>query len=80
MPYGSLDEAIELAKRGRGSLCGSLFTANASTARHVVLGVAPYHGRIMVLDRSSAKESTGHGSPLPVLSFALERSSTMMRP
>ena len=67
MPYATLDEAIELAKRGRGSLCGSLITANATTARTVVLGVAPYHGRLMVLDRSSAKESTGHGSPLPNL-------------
>jgi oxepin-CoA hydrolase/3-oxo-5,6-dehydrosuberyl-CoA semialdehyde dehydrogenase len=67
MPYGTLDEAIELAKRGRGSLCGSLFTADVRTARQVVLGVAPYHGRLMVLDRSSAKESTGHGSPLPNL-------------
>ena len=67
MPYESLDEAIELAKRGRGSLCGSLFTADAQTARQVVLGVAPYHGRLMVIDRSSARESTGHGSPLPNL-------------
>ncbi|MFI5230919.1 MAG: phenylacetic acid degradation bifunctional protein PaaZ [Gemmatimonadales bacterium] len=67
MPYGSVDEAIELAKLGRGSLCGSLFTADAKVARQVVLGVAPYHGRILVLDRSSAKESTGHGSPLPNL-------------
>jgi oxepin-CoA hydrolase/3-oxo-5,6-dehydrosuberyl-CoA semialdehyde dehydrogenase len=67
MPYGTLDEAIELAKLGRGSLCGSLFTADPMVARAVVLGVAPYHGRIMVLDRTSAKESTGHGSPLPNL-------------
>ena len=67
MPYATLDEAIELAKRGRGSLCGSLITADATTARKVVLGVASYHGRLMVLDKSSAKESTGHGSPLPNL-------------
>jgi oxepin-CoA hydrolase/3-oxo-5,6-dehydrosuberyl-CoA semialdehyde dehydrogenase len=67
MPYTNLDEAIELARRGRGSLCGSLFTADTAVARTVVLGTAPYHGRIMVLDRSSAKESTGHGSPLPHL-------------
>ena len=67
MPYATLDEAIELAKRGRGSLCGSLVTADPTTARKVVLGVAPYHGRLMVLDKSSAKESTGHGSPLPNL-------------
>jgi oxepin-CoA hydrolase/3-oxo-5,6-dehydrosuberyl-CoA semialdehyde dehydrogenase len=67
MPYASLDEAVELAKLGRGSLCGSLFTADAHVARRVVLGVAPYHGRLMVLDRTSARESTGHGSPLPNL-------------
>ncbi len=67
MPYSSLGDAIELAKLGRGSLCGSLFTADPKVAREVVLGVAPYHGRIMVLDRTSAKESTGHGSPMPNL-------------
>ena len=67
MPYDTLDEAVELAKRGKGSLCGSLFTSQGEVARKVVLGVAPYHGRLMVLDRTSAKESTGHGSPLPNL-------------
>lgn len=67
MPYRSIDEAIELVKMGRGSLVGSLFTANDATARDVVLGVAAYHGRLMVLNRHSAKASTGHGSPLPQL-------------
>lgn len=67
MPYRNLDEAIELARRGKGSLCGSLTTHDADVARKVVLGVAPYHGRLLVLDRTSAKESTGHGSPLPNL-------------
>jgi len=67
MPYASLDEAVELAKLGRGSLVGSLFTADPDTARTVVLGTAAYHGRIMIVDRTSAKESTGHGSPLPHL-------------
>jgi oxepin-CoA hydrolase / 3-oxo-5,6-dehydrosuberyl-CoA semialdehyde dehydrogenase len=67
MPYGSVDEAVELAKLGKGSLVGSLFTADANIARQVVLGVAPYHGRMLVVDRHSAKESTGHGSPMPHL-------------
>ncbi|MDF2776033.1 MAG: phenylacetic acid degradation protein paaN [Geminicoccaceae bacterium] len=67
MPYGAVDEAIELAKLGKGSLVGSLFTADENVARQIVLGVAPYHGRMMVVDRTSAKESTGHGSPLPHL-------------
>lgn len=67
MPYRNLDEAVELAKRGRGSLCGSLITADPAVARKVILGTAAYHGRMLILDRTSAKESTGHGSPLPNL-------------
>ena len=67
MPYRTLDDAIELAKLGRGSLCGSLITHDADVARKIIIGVAPYHGRLLVLDRTSAKESTGHGSPLPNL-------------
>ena len=67
MPYASLEDAIDLARLGRGSLCGSLFTNDDRVARDVVLGVAPYHGRLYVLNRSAAKESTGHGSPLPHL-------------
>jgi oxepin-CoA hydrolase / 3-oxo-5,6-dehydrosuberyl-CoA semialdehyde dehydrogenase len=67
MPYASVDEAVELAKRGRGSLCGSVFTAADSVAREVVLGTAAWHGRILLMNRHAAKESTGHGSPLPHL-------------
>ncbi len=67
MPYKTIDDAVALAKLGRGSLVGSLITADASVARAVILGTAAYHGRMLVLDKSSAKESTGHGSPLPNL-------------
>ncbi len=67
MPYRDLGEAVQLARLGRGSLVGSLVTADPNVAREVILGTAPYHGRMLVLDRSSAKESTGHGSPLPNL-------------
>ena len=67
MPYRTLDEAVALAKLGRGSLCGSVVTADDVVAREVVLGTAAYHGRLMVLNRHNAKESTGHGSPLPPL-------------
>lgn len=67
MPYRSVDDAIELAKLGRGSLCGSLVTNDERVARDVVLGIAPYHGRLYVVNRASAKEATGHGSPLPHL-------------
>ena len=67
MPYRTVEDAVELAKLGRGSLVGSLFTSNRDLARDVVLGAASHHGRIMVIDRTSAKSSTGHGSPLPGL-------------
>jgi oxepin-CoA hydrolase/3-oxo-5,6-dehydrosuberyl-CoA semialdehyde dehydrogenase len=67
MPYKTVDDAIELAKKGKGSLVGSLFTADDRVARDVVMGTAAYHGRLMLLNRHSAKESTGHGSPLPHL-------------
>ncbi len=65
--YDTVADAIALAARGRGSLVGSLATADAEVAREVVLGLAPWHGRLLVLDRDDAKESTGHGSPLPTL-------------
>ncbi len=67
IPYASIDEAIDLARRGRGSLVGSVVTGNAQTARRFVLGLAPYHGRVLVLNKDCAKESTGHGSPMPHL-------------
>ena len=67
MPYKNTDDAIELSKKGKGSLCSSIVSADPAIARQYVLGAAPYHGRILVLDRQSAKESTGHGSPLPLL-------------
>ncbi len=67
MPYKSSSEAIELAKLGKGSLVGSVFTADNEFARDIVLGTAAWHGRIMLINRDSAGESTGHGSPLPHL-------------
>ncbi|MCA1653411.1 MAG: phenylacetic acid degradation bifunctional protein PaaZ, partial [Sphingomonadales bacterium] len=67
MPYRDLDDAIALANRGLGSLVLSLFTYDAQVAREFVLGVGAFHGRIVLIDRDSARESTGHGSPLPML-------------
>src|SRR5262249_19135399 len=67
LPYTTAEQVIELAARGAGSLAGSVVTDDASFAREVVLGLAPWHGRILVLDATDAAESTGHGSPLPPL-------------
>ncbi|HZG88858.1 MAG TPA: phenylacetic acid degradation bifunctional protein PaaZ [Pseudonocardia sp.] len=67
MPYSSTGQVIELAARGQGSLAGSVVTGDTGFAREVVLGVAPWHGRLLVLNQRDAKESTGHGSPLPAL-------------
>ena len=67
MPYDSMEEAVALAKRGKGSLVGSLITKSPALAAQVVPRLAANHGRLHVLDRESAGESTGHGSPLPSL-------------
>lgn len=67
MPYHGMDEAVALSKKGKGSLCSSIVTADEKLARQYVLGAATHHGRILVLNEACAKESTGHGSPLPLL-------------
>jgi len=67
MPYRTTEEAIELAKLGKGSLCSTIVTADDRVARDYVLGAGTYHGRVLILNRACAKESTGHGSPLPLL-------------
>ena len=67
LPYKNLDEAIALAQLGKGSLVSSIVTADNNIAREYVVGAANMHGRILVLNEECAKESTGHGSPMPML-------------
>ncbi len=67
MPYRDLPDAIALANRGMGSLALSLFTHDKEVGREFVLNAGAYHGRMLILDRESGPDSTGHGSPLPVL-------------
>jgi oxepin-CoA hydrolase/3-oxo-5,6-dehydrosuberyl-CoA semialdehyde dehydrogenase len=68
MPYRDLEEAIELVNLGKGSLVSTIATADPRFAQEYVMEAAPYHGRILILNEASAKESTGHGSPMPLLS------------
>lgn len=67
MTYRDGADVVDMVARGKGSLVASVVTADSAVARELVLGLAPYHGRVLVLDRDDARESTGHGSPLPVL-------------
>ena len=67
MPYKTMDEAITLSKMGKGSLVSSIITADDRIARLYTIGAACMHGRILILNRECAKESTGHGSPMPML-------------
>jgi oxepin-CoA hydrolase/3-oxo-5,6-dehydrosuberyl-CoA semialdehyde dehydrogenase len=67
MPYKNNDDAIELANKGRGSLVSTIVTADNNIAKHFVYGAGSHHGRILILNNDCAKESTGHGSPLPGL-------------
>ncbi|MBC9208233.1 phenylacetic acid degradation bifunctional protein PaaZ [Roseomonas aerophila] len=67
LPFDGLDQAIDLAQRGEGSLVASAFSYDPAVTEELVMGLAPFHGRLYLLDRDSAKEATGHGSPLPSL-------------
>jgi oxepin-CoA hydrolase/3-oxo-5,6-dehydrosuberyl-CoA semialdehyde dehydrogenase len=67
MPYSDMDSAIALSRKGKGSLCSSIVTADPDLARQYTLGAATHHGRILILNNECAKENTGHGSPLPLL-------------
>lgn len=67
MPYRNMEEAIALSKLGKGSLCSTLVSSSPALARSYTLGAASYHGRILILNSECAAESTGHGSPLPLL-------------
>jgi oxepin-CoA hydrolase/3-oxo-5,6-dehydrosuberyl-CoA semialdehyde dehydrogenase len=67
MPYKTMDDAIRLAKMGKGSLVSSIVSPDNNEATEFVLGAASMHGRILVLNKDCAKESTGHGSPMPLL-------------
>jgi len=67
LPYDDVSDAIALARRGEGSLAASIFSADDALATQLALGLAPFHGRILVVNRHCAKESTGHGSPLAPL-------------
>lgn len=67
IPYKNMDDAIVLAQMGKGSLVSTICTADDRIAQHYILEAAPYHGRIQVLNAKCAKESTGHGSPMPLL-------------
>jgi len=67
MPYSDINEAVKIARMGKGSLVCSIVTEDMKIAEEFVLGSASMHGRILILNESCAKESTGHGSPMPLL-------------
>lgn len=67
MPYNGIEEAVELANLGKGSLVSTICTMNPGIASEFLMGSGAWHGRMLILNRESAKESTGHGSPMPML-------------
>ena len=67
MPYQSIDDAVALAKLGKGSLVSTIVTASQDLATKYVLGAGTWHGRMLILNNDCARENTGHGSPLPLL-------------
>jgi len=67
MPYSDLPQLATLVARGEGSLVASIVRNHDENIEQLLSKIAPWHGRVHILDRESAKESTGHGSPLPLL-------------
>ncbi|MGI1796493.1 phenylacetic acid degradation bifunctional protein PaaZ [Acinetobacter variabilis] len=67
MPYSDLPQLATLVARGEGSLVASIVRNQDENIEQLLSKIAPWHGRVHILDRESAKESTGHGSPLPLL-------------
>ena len=67
MPYNGLDEAIELANKGKGSLVSTICSYSPPVCREYLMNAGAFHGRILFLNRESAKESTGHGAPMPLM-------------
>ncbi|MYE76413.1 MAG: phenylacetic acid degradation bifunctional protein PaaZ [Acidimicrobiaceae bacterium] len=67
VPYGSIDEAVELVAAGGGSLVASVYGADRDEITDLALGIASHHGRVLIVDQAMAPASTGHGSPLPPL-------------
>ena len=67
MPYKNTEDVVSLSKLGKGSICSTIVTADDKIAQQYVIGAATHHGRMLVLNNECAKESTGHGSPLPLL-------------
>lgn len=67
MPYSDLPQLAALVARGEGSLVASIVRNHDENIEQLLSKIAPWHGRVHILDRESAKESTGHGSPLPLL-------------
>ncbi len=67
MPYHNLAELAQLVAKGEGSLVASVVRNADENVEQIIAKIAPWHGRVHVLDAENAKESTGHGSPLPLL-------------
>jgi oxepin-CoA hydrolase/3-oxo-5,6-dehydrosuberyl-CoA semialdehyde dehydrogenase len=67
LPYDGVDEAVELARLGKGSLVASVFTPDAGEAGRLALGLGAHHGRVLLVDERCGKTQTGHGSPMPHL-------------
>ncbi len=62
-----VDEAVALAALGAGSLVATVCTNDAQAMRQLSLGIAGHHGRVHILNRETARSTTGHGSPVPHL-------------
>jgi len=59
-------QAVELARRGQGSLVASVYSNDDARLARIALELADTHGRVHAISPSVAQSQTGHGNVMPM--------------
>jgi 3,4-dehydroadipyl-CoA semialdehyde dehydrogenase len=63
--YDGLEDLAAIARRGLGSLVGSVFSNDTPFIKALVLEIGDLHGRILVVNSAVGSQHTGHGNVVP---------------
>ncbi|HRW19870.1 MAG TPA: phenylacetic acid degradation bifunctional protein PaaZ [Dermatophilaceae bacterium] len=64
VPYAGVEDLVSLVALGEGSLAASVVSNDPEFVREVALGVAPFHGKVVVFNRANAATAAPHGAAL----------------
>lgn len=65
MPYESVESVVELVARGGGGLVASVYGDDRDLLPALVMGLAPYHGRVLLGSKKVADQAIAPGLVLP---------------